>query len=125
MKTDYPTIENIHEVAVRGAKQRWETFYDALADVFYWKKPVLSKKARLVGLSHQVSLYVTSEGEIEGIFIEMFQYHFLKEHRELAEMKKNVQGYMPETLIEKFSESVIKDIEQDGQGQAMLEKLVI
>lgn len=113
MKTNYPTVDNIHEVAAHAAQEGWEISYDSLADTFYWKKPTLSKNARLVGLSHQVSLYVTPEREVEGIFIEMFQYHFLKEHREIAEMKKNVQGYMPEALVEKFSESIIRDIEED------------
>lgn len=72
-------IANIFDTA---KKDKWQAQYDKSLDVFYWTKPKLSKDSRLTQFINDFSLYITSAGKIEGIFIEYAKYNFVNHNKE-------------------------------------------
>ena len=61
---------NISKIFELAQKEKWAVEYDSSLDSFYWTKPRISKDAKLKKFLDDFSLYITSQGRIEGVFIE-------------------------------------------------------
>ncbi len=90
---------------------KWKAYYDEELDNFYFTSPKLSKESSLYSLNNEISLYLTSKGVVEGIFIEYFTSNFLQHEKAFSkflellkkgkksEEKKNQQSIYEKALI--------------------------
>src|SRR3989344_2414433 len=67
------SISKIFDMAQR---EKWVVEYDASLDSFYWTKPQISRDAKLKKFLDDFSLYINSQGQVEGVFIEYAKYNF-------------------------------------------------
>lgn len=117
-------IDKLSSVATLN---RWKPLYDRRLDFFYWKKPNLSKGARLVKVSHETHLYLTPAGKIEGVMVEYLNGNFVGHNSDYRGMTKSfdkkVAGHeytiskksrKMEILFDKFAESLKADIYRDA-----------
>jgi len=72
-------------------KEKWVPRYDKDVDAFSFSVPILSKNARISYLDDEIAFYFNKNGEIEGIFIEYFTANFVRHHKELKELLKDIE----------------------------------
>lgn len=116
-------INNLSSTAKKG---KWELFYDSVADSMYWSKKEVSSDSKLKKLSREISLYLNSGGNVEGLMIEYFRNNFLTQNENLAKTSivKSINkaengkpislGSKKEEVEALFSESIKSDILKDA-----------
>lgn len=67
-------------------KQKWEFYYDADLDNFYYSPSKIPKDATLFSLNEEISFYIRPNNEVVGIFIEYLNSNFLQHHKMYKEM---------------------------------------
>ena len=82
---------NISKLAETARNNKWAIEYDADVDSFYWTKPEISKQAQLMKLSDDFALYVTPEGNIEGVFIEYAKNNFMEHNKDFKPILENMK----------------------------------
>ena len=82
---------NISKLAEVARDNKWAIEYDADVDSFYWTKPEISKHAQLMKLSDDFALYVTPEGNIEGVFIEYAKNNFMEHNKDFKPILENMK----------------------------------
>ena len=82
---------NISKLAETAKDNKWAIEYDADVDSFYWTKPKISTQARLMKLSDDFALYVTPEGNIEGVFIEYAKNNFMEHNKDFKPLMDNLK----------------------------------
>jgi len=70
----------------------WITRYDLESDSFSVTQPKLSNDARIRYFDDEIALYITQDNKIEGIFVEYFRSNFVKHHKDLEPVLKNIEG---------------------------------
>ncbi|OGN08977.1 MAG: hypothetical protein A3C61_02490 [Candidatus Yanofskybacteria bacterium RIFCSPHIGHO2_02_FULL_39_10] len=95
-------------------KNKWITRYDSESDSFSVTKPKLSSDARIKYFDNEIGFYVTKANRVEGIFVEYFGSNFVKHHKDLKEVLKDVKtkDSKDNTLVE-LSRAKIKKIAPD------------
>ena len=116
-------IENLNSIAKEG---NWKIVYDKFSDALYWSKATISLDSKLKKFSRETSLYVTSNGTIEGLMIQYFKNNFLTQNNSLAQTSfaKSINdtesgepialGPRKEEVEALFSESIKNDILKDA-----------
>ena len=116
-------IENLNSVAKEG---NWRIVYDKFADSLYWSKAKISSNSKLKKFSRETSLYINSNGGVEGLMIQYFKNNFLTQNNNLAETSlaesiNDTESGEPVTLGSRkdevealFSESIKNDILKDA-----------
>jgi len=84
-------------------EHKWIPRYDIESDALSVTLSILSKDARIKYLNDEVAFYMTKDNKIEGIFIEYFKSNFIKHHRDIK--------------------NILKDIEKDKRKQKSLVRL--
>lgn len=110
---------NIANLAEIAKNNKWEIEYDSDSDSFYWTKPQISQKAQLMKLSEDFALYVTPEGNIEGIFIEYAKNNFVKHNEDFMPLFEGLE----ETDENRFTLSQKKQKEFGGLLEFMATKI--
>ena len=97
-------------------KNKWITRYDSESDSFSVTKPKLSSDARIKYFDNEIGFYVTKANQLEGIFVEYFSSNFVKHHKDLKKVLKDIKTKDSEenTLI-KLSKDKINKIAPDLQ----------
>lgn len=72
-------------------RNKWVTRYDVEADSFSATAPRLSNDARIKYIDKEIALYLTKDNKLEGVFIEYFGSNFVKHHRGLGSVLKEVE----------------------------------
>lgn len=85
-KTEFTNL--IDKLSTVATLDKWKAIYDKESDIFYWQKSKLSKDARLVKVSHDVSLFLTPNRVIEGLSVEYLKDNFTKHYTEYRGMTK-------------------------------------
>lgn len=116
-------IENLNSIAKEG---NWKIVYDKFADSLYWSKTKISSNSKLKKFSRETSLYINSDGGVEGLMIQYFKNNFLTQNNSLAETSfvKSINdtesgepialGSRKEEVEALFSESIKNDILKDA-----------
>ena len=111
---------NINRLANTAKEQKWAVEYDADLDSLYWTKPVISPFAKLTKLSDESALYITPEGNIEGLFIEYAKNNFISHNNTLKpifdSLTKSIDG-------NKFTIPVDKEKKVEGLLSLMADKV--
>jgi|SRR3989344_738028 len=98
----------LHLIAdIKGIAKRdsWEVQYNKELDTFYWSRNKISKDAKLKQFLEDFSLYITSVGNIEGVFIEYALTNYFSHHKEL--------GPLGEILVEtRDSTGVLSEVQE-------------
>ena len=63
--------------------QKWEKHYDKDCDHLYVGVYPMKKDAKSFKLNEYLSVYITPDGEIHGIFVEYYKYDFVKRFKQL------------------------------------------
>lgn len=117
----------IENFASTAKKDKWQIFYDSIADSFYWTKNKIEKDSKLVKMSMEVSFYLNKDKGLDGLMIQPFKSNFLTQNPEVAnvifdlpitrgnsETKKMKYNKDSEGILFGFSESIKKDIYKDA-----------
>ncbi len=91
MENSNKYLINISKLAETAKNSKWAIEYDADVDSFYWTKPEISKQARLMKLSDDIALYVTPEGNVEGVFIEYAKNNFMEHNKDFKPILENMK----------------------------------
>jgi len=84
--TDF--VLNFSKIAKAG---RWISDYDHEDDSIAIRVPVLSVDARKRYISDEFALYLTPNGDVEGIFIEYFVSNFVAHHKDFEDVAKDIK----------------------------------
>lgn len=82
MEREHEYLVNIKNLADTAKRDNWVVEYDADVDSFYWTRPEISQSAQLTKLSDDFALYLTPEGQVEGLFIEYAKYNFVEHNKD-------------------------------------------
>ena len=77
-RTHNQHLLNIVNLAESAKRDKWTVDYDADLDSLYWTRPKLSAEVQLTKLSDDSALYLTPEGEVEGMLIEYAKNNFVE-----------------------------------------------
>lgn len=118
---------NISKIFELAQKEKWAVEYDSSLDSFYWTKPRISKDAKLKKFLDDFSLYITSQGRIEGVFIEYAKYNFAAHNDGFDALFKNMtkvgdDKYMIQPKEEKKVEILLRNM-ADRIGNETLEAI--
>ncbi|GEM_PF-1009111 len=91
MENSNKYLINISKLAETAKNNNWAIEYDADVDSFYWTKPEISKNAQLMKLSDDFALYVTPEGNIEGVFIKYAKNNFMEHNKGFKPILENMK----------------------------------
>jgi len=105
----------ISDLFNRAKREKWVVEYDSDLDSLYWTKPKISKNTKLKKFLDDFSLYITSSGQVEGIFIEYAKYNFLshnKKYEPIFNVMKSSGGekYILRRKDEKSVESLLESM---------------
>ena len=82
------------QTAIKGVieKNGWISRYDLDSDAFSVTAPKLSKDTRIKYFDDEIAFYITPNNKIEGIFVEYFSSNFVKHHKELSPVVKEIKN---------------------------------
>jgi len=82
-------------------KEKWTPRYDRDTDSLSFTVPELSDSSRISYLDDEIAFYFNKDKEIEGVFIEYFTSNFIKHHKEMKKVIKDIKerGGKEEALI--------------------------
>lgn len=126
-KQDKHLLESIANLATTAKVDGWKVEYDADLDSFYWTRPVISLTAKLTKLSDDFALYMTPDGNIEGIFIEYAKNNFIVHNESLrpvfdglekidddkytlSEDNQNKLGGLLDLMAEKVANNAVSEV---------------
>lgn len=69
-------------------EEAWELAYDKETDALYYSPSKLPDDAKIVNISKEMAVYINSNSDIKGIFIENFSSNFVKHNKEFEELLK-------------------------------------
>ncbi|GAI02539.1 unnamed protein product [marine sediment metagenome] len=100
-------------------REKWIPAYDRDTDSLSFRLPKLSNSARIIYLDDEIALYLNEDKDVEGIFIEYFKSNFIKHHRELKKIAKDIDR-------KEDKESSIINLEEMQSGEILpkFEKIV-
>ena len=109
--------EKIGKIFEIAKKDNWVVEYDTDLDTFYWAKEKISANTSLRKFLNDFSLYVSNNGQIEGIFIEYAKYNFVSHNKEykklldsLSKSKKDDSVLVLTKTKEKTMEPLLKEM---------------
>lgn len=82
------TINIAEKISPSISRAGWEITYDEDTDSLYWTILPFPKNDTLMGFSPEVSFYVDSFGDVNGIMIEYFKSDFIALNRSVAGLTK-------------------------------------
>lgn len=100
----------------RIAKEHWVPRYDRETDEFSLTVPKLSKDARVKYFDKELAFYVTTDEQIEGLFIEYFRNNFIQHHDGFKETRKDMEAQqshddeLDEDSIVELNKESVKEI---------------
>lgn len=118
------SISKIFDMAQR---EKWVVEYDASLDSFYWTKPQISKDAKLKKFLDDFSLYINSQGQVEGVFIEYAKYNFATHNDSFEVLFKKLEKVDDDRYIlpaseDKEAQSILRNM-ADRIGNETLEAI--
>jgi hypothetical protein len=74
--------ENILRLPAIVKKDKWQLSYDKLVDALYFTPSIVAKDTVLFSVSKELNIYVNSNSDIKGIFVENFSANFVKHNED-------------------------------------------
>jgi len=72
-------------------KHNWVSRYDIESDALSITTNKLSKDARIRYFDDEIAFYITKDKNLEGIFVEYFESNFIKHHKGLNDILKDIR----------------------------------
>ncbi|OGD30905.1 hypothetical protein A2833_03165 [Candidatus Azambacteria bacterium RIFCSPHIGHO2_01_FULL_44_55] len=129
----------INSLSAIAEKDLWMPRYDKELDYFFWTRESVSKRAKLIQVSHEASLYVSPKGKIEGVLVEYLQSNFVEHNPTYKDFVKSFTKRIDDSVytikdtdnenkyLFAFGEALRADIYQDakeiGKGKLDLDDL--
>lgn len=101
-------------------KNNWVSRYDSETDGFSVTIKTLSKDARLKYFGDEVAFYITSKGEVQGIFIEYFKKNFVKHNKGISDIREVLKK---EETKQKGSENSLVEVKVNSMKTKLLKGL--
>lgn len=64
-------------------QEKWTVYYDDDVDQLFFTPKVIPKDSFLVTFNDDISLYLTKNSEIKGLFIEYFSHNFVRHDKDI------------------------------------------
>lgn len=91
IKTNRDLVDLASDLQGFIQKNGWISRYDLESDAFSLTVPKLSKDTRIKYFDDEIAFYITSTNNIEGIFVEYFKSNFVKHHKDLKPVVKEIK----------------------------------
>ncbi len=107
------------QISDTAKKNKWEPYYDSGMDDFFFGSMPVPKNARLMSINDEISLYVTPDYKVSGVFIQYWTTNFLqhnkKEFKDMFEIIRKDTGMVKKTaqktgVAERYEQALLRHV---------------